>query len=142
MPSTVRRRSGKPLTVTDVIAAGRNMLRAGTPTSPGEIRERMDAIDVVMGCLTGPNYATDFYVRLGQEWSRLSAIVSGGSSRSMSLGFVTRSADEYARAEMAWQESGGFGPTRATPASWRLPERPRAKVEPRRSDWTLTPSRG
>ena len=81
MPSTVRRGT-RPLTVTDVVAAGRRMLRAGTPTNPREIRERMDAIDAVMGCLTGANYGSDFYVKLGREWSRLAAALSGGSSRS------------------------------------------------------------
>ena len=40
---------GEPMTVTDVIEAGRRMLRAGTPTNPREIQERMDAIDAVMG---------------------------------------------------------------------------------------------
>ena len=139
MPSTVTRRSGNPLTVTDVMEAGRRMLRVGTPTNPREIRERMDAIDAAMQCLNGPHYGTDFYVKLGQEWSRLSALLSGGSSRGiMTLGMATRSTggsqsfEEYAAAETAWQRS----PERARlasatplPASWRLQERPRAKVE-------------
>src|SRR6476646_7679823 len=100
MSSTVRRRSGKSLTVPEVIAAGRNMLRAGTPTNRREIQERMDAIDAVMACLNGPNYASDFYPRLGREWSRLSAVLNGGSSRRIAEpAMATRSsADQYAAA--------------------------------------------
>jgi proteasome lid subunit RPN8/RPN11 len=136
MPSTMRRRSGKPLTVTDVVAAGRNMLRAGTPTNRREIQERMAAIDAVMACLTGPNYASDFYRQMGREWSRLAAVLSGGSSRSIpaTAGWAARSsADEYAAAEAAWQRDPArleLARQRQIPASWRLPERPRAKVEP------------
>src|SRR5690242_18280340 len=90
----LRRRSGEPLTITDVFEAGRRMLRAGTPTDPREIRERMDALDAVMECMSGPHYATDFYVRLGQEWSRLSALLSGGSSRgTLAPATETRSTD-------------------------------------------------
>jgi len=76
---TLRRRSGKPLTITDVFEAGRRMLRAGTPTHLREIRARMDALDAVMARMNGPHDATDFYVKLGQEWSRLSALGRGGS---------------------------------------------------------------
>ncbi len=140
MPSTLTRRSGKPRTVTDVIDAGRRMLRADTPTNPREIQERIAAIDAVMQCLHGPHYATDFYRKLGQEWSRLSALQSGGSSRGiMALGMATRSAggsqsfEEYAAAEAEWQRSperARLATATALPASWRLPEPSRAKVEP------------
>jgi proteasome lid subunit RPN8/RPN11 len=108
----------KALTTSDVVAAGRRMLSAGTPRSPREIQERMDAIDAAMGCLTGPNYGTEFYLRLGREWSRLATVLSGGSSRSVPApATATRSARVAA-------------PGRAPlPASWRLPDRPRAKVE-------------
>jgi proteasome lid subunit RPN8/RPN11 len=144
--STVRR-SGKPLTVTDVVAAGRKMLRAGTPTNPREIQERMAAIDAVMGCLNGPNYGTDFYAKLGQEWSRLAAVLSGGSgvaSRrgaavpvrvggSVAAGWETRSARDYAAAEAAWQRDPArlelARRHRQIPASWRLPERPQRKAD-------------
>ncbi len=128
MASTVRRN----LTTADVIAAGRTMLRSGTPTSPQEIRERMAAIDAAMGCLTGPHYGTDFYVKLGREWSRLAAVLAGGSSRCLAPAMSTRSTrDSYAAAEAAWQRD----PARAElmrkpqiPAAWRLPERPRGKA--------------
>jgi proteasome lid subunit RPN8/RPN11 len=106
----------KPLTANEVVAAGRQMLRAGTPRTPRAIQERMDAIDAAMSCLTGPNYGTEFYMKLGREWSRLSALLSGGSSRGV-LATATRS-------------TRAASPGRAPfPESWRLPEPPRAKVE-------------
>jgi hypothetical protein len=108
----------KPLTVPEVMEAGRRMLRAGTASNPREIQERMDAIDAVMTCLTGPNYGTDFYGKLGREWSRLSGMLSGGSSRSvLAPAAATRSVRVAA------------GGRAAFPSSWRLPEPPRAKVE-------------
>ena len=110
----------KALTIPDVMEAGRRMLSAGTPRSPREIQERMDAIDAAMACLTGPNYGTEFYMNLGREWSRLSAVLSGGSSRSvLAPATATRELDRR-----------GGAPGRAPfPSSWRLPEPPRAKVE-------------
>jgi len=106
----------KPLTVNDVVAAGRQMLRAGTPRTPREIQERMDAIDAAMSCLTGPNYGTGFYMELGREWSRLSAVLSAGSSRSVPAPAARAIAPAAAR------------PAARFPSSWRLPEQ-RAKVE-------------
>jgi proteasome lid subunit RPN8/RPN11 len=111
----------KPLTTSDVVAAGRRMLSAGTPRSPREIQERMDAIDAAMACLNGPNYGTDFYYKLGREWSRLSAVLSGGSSRSV-LGRTP--ATRSVRDADPRRNAAPF------PESWRLPERSRATVEP------------
>jgi hypothetical protein len=69
-----------------------------------------------MSCLTGPNYGTEFYMNLGREWSRLSAMLSAGSTRSVPA-TATRSVRVAA-------------PGRAPfPSSWRLPEPPRAKID-------------
>jgi proteasome lid subunit RPN8/RPN11 len=139
MPNTVKRRSEKPLTVAEVLEAGRRMLRAATPTTPRDIQQRMAAIDAVMDCLRGPQYATDFYVKLGKEWSRLSAMLNGGSSRgTLTAGMATRanrpaqsSFERYAADEAAWQRSQERARLAATslPAAWRLPEPARAKVD-------------
>ncbi len=143
MRNTLRRSTGEPITVTDVIEAGRRMVGAATPSNPREIQERMGAVEVVMGYLNGPNYGTDFYRKLGAEWSRLSALLSDGSLRGVpvSAGWATRaaggsrSAEQYAADEAAWQREldrrGGDPGWNATrlPASWRLPDPPRAKVE-------------
>jgi proteasome lid subunit RPN8/RPN11 len=75
---------------------------------------------------------------LGREWSRLSAVLSGGSTRSLApatAGWATRSsAEEYAAAEAAWQRDPARAElarqNRQLTASWRLPDRQRAKVEP------------
>jgi hypothetical protein len=70
-------------------------------------------------CLTGPNYGTEFYGKLGREWSRLSSVLSGGSSRSVT-------APAAATRELDGRAAPGRAPF---PESW-LPEPPRAKVEP------------
>ena len=66
------------LTLREIQAAGRNILKAPSPKrTAAAIRERMAAIDVVMAALTGPHYGTDFYAKLGAEWSRLSSMLDG-----------------------------------------------------------------
>ncbi|HEX3332179.1 MAG TPA: Mov34/MPN/PAD-1 family protein [Gaiellales bacterium] len=134
------------MTVAEVVEAGRRMLRAGTPTAPREIQRRMDAIDAVMGCLTGPQYGGDFYAKLGHEWSRLAAALPSGSSRGIvAPAMATRSNRParsqpvvdpwYAAAEAEWQrelDRRGGDPgwnTTPVPASWRLPEPARAKID-------------
>lgn len=97
----------------------RRMLR-DEPTSPAAIAERVDVIDKLMEAISSRDA---IYEVLAREWNRLTQRLQDLSSpgrgspiaRPVVTGsLLTRSAEDYAAAEEAWQ--------RKVAPAWRLPE--------------------
>jgi proteasome lid subunit RPN8/RPN11 len=107
------------LTVTEEQAAWR-MLADKPPKAAAAICDRLGVIDACLAQL-GPRRSHLFY-KLRDEASRLRDSLADVTGM---LATTDRAASGYVAAERAWWASAERAPM---PASWRLPERPRAKV--------------